>query len=124
VAVLDRFPRLSQGFLLYLVVVVLGFVLVLLSTAVRATATREIFARLRAEGFRKGLLAEPREHKELSNVPGQFANSIYQGTSNVSDMYGYLLEVGQYALTLAATMWVLWNKSWQFAWFCGGLIVV
>jgi ABC-type multidrug transport system fused ATPase/permease subunit len=39
-------------------------------------------------------------------------------------MYSYLLEVGQYALTLAATMWVLGNKNPTFAWFCGGLIVV
>jgi ABC-type multidrug transport system fused ATPase/permease subunit len=121
---LKKVPELGDALLFYLLITVVGYALGIGIAAIRANVTRTCFARLRVEGLRKGLLAEDRQLYSFSNIPGQYAMAIQQGAANVSSMYGYALEAGQYVFALGTTIALVWTKSPAFGISCLGLVLL
>jgi ABC-type multidrug transport system fused ATPase/permease subunit len=122
--VLKKVPELGDALLFYLFITAVGYALGIGIATIRANVTRTCFARLRVEGLRKGLLAEDRELYSFSNIPGQYAMAIQQGATNVSSMYGYALEAGQYVFALGTTIALVWTKSPAFGISCLGLVLL
>jgi ABC-type multidrug transport system fused ATPase/permease subunit len=123
ISILQKVPKLSDALILYLCITVLGYALGVVSAILRSSITRSCFARLRAEGLRKGLVAETRVLYSFSNIPGQYAMAIQQGATNVSNMYGNAIQAGQYVFALGTTIALVWSKSWTFGVSCLALVI-
>lgn len=112
---------LLEGLGIYLLIGAAGFGLELASTRASAGVGVEMFRRLRLEGLRRGLEAEPGAIQSMPNTPGQFTAAIQQGATNASSTYEYLLEAAQQSVSVITVIVLLASRS---VWFSIGCIVL
>lgn len=108
----------------YLALALIVYLISVGAKSLQATISRKIFARLRGEGIKKGLLVDPQTISSLPNGAGQYTMAIQQGASNFWDTYGYFLEGGQYLFSLLTTVILVAFKSWVLALCCVGFVTI
>jgi ABC-type multidrug transport system fused ATPase/permease subunit len=112
---LFRNVTLGWAVIVYLLIAVIVFGIELGSKAIQAFVSKDLFAELRGEGLRRGLLTDPSALPAFNNIAGQYAAAIQQGATNVSNTYGYMLDAGQHIFALVTTIVLVATKSWIFA---------
>ena len=115
---LFRGASFAPAFGVYVVIAVVAFLLVVLSKRLQTAISRDVFASLRSEGLRLGLLTDPSQVPTMysaANPAGQYASAIHQGASTVNATYAYLLEAAQHVFALATTLFLLSTKHPGFA---------
>jgi ABC-type multidrug transport system fused ATPase/permease subunit len=110
-----RNANLGMAVLGYFLIVAVVFGVELWSKALQARVSKDLFAKLRSEGMRRGLLTDPSALPAFRNIAGQYAVAIQQGAINVGDTYGYMLDAGQHIFALTTTIVLIATKSWVFA---------
>lgn len=108
--------------LLYAAIAASEFLLAWWSKAIQARAGKSIFGQLRDEGMRKSLYSDPSELPITSNIAGQQANAIQQGSTSVANTWSYLLDASQYIFALVTTLVLVATKNTLFA--CLALLLV
>jgi ATP-binding cassette subfamily B protein len=106
----------------YVIISLCAFSIEAISNLLSLSINRQLFSRLRGEGFIKGLSIDPRRLSSLPNVPGQYANSIQQGATNIAKTYNFILQASQYIFSLVTTLILVASKNSIFAISC--LIIV
>lgn len=114
---------LGGAILAYLLIAVVAFVIELGSKSAQAAISKDLFARLRGEGMRRGLLTDPSDLPSFQNVAGQYSAAIQQGASTVSNTYSYMLDAGQHIFALVTTVVLVATKNWAFALFALTLVL-
>ena len=115
--ILFRNVTLGWAVLVYLLIAVIVFAVEFFSKSLQAVVSKDLFAGLRGEGLRRGLLTDPSELPNFNNIAGNYAVAIQQGATNVSTTYGYMLDAGQHIFALVTTIVLVATKSWIFALF-------
>lgn len=104
--------------------VLLTWLISIVLTKIKSSFTLQMFTTIRNKGFTTILEKDPFEFPPLLQQTGRYANSIHQGTMNITSTYSYLIDAIQYLVTLTTALILLGSINIWFSVLFFGLLVI